>query len=175
MSQLVNIKLCSIMRDQQLRKWFKKKKSSVLWPLPTALGRLLFLILGYSSEADHLPSMYKAQEPIPRTVQNDKQQTNRGGDIQLHMRIPHEFPGFAALGRAELRWHLSGGCVEWLCSKEHTVETGKDSTWGLLVSGDLVNSTVKSLANKEPSEQAHFFCFFLASQKPPPSPTIPPP
>lgn len=46
----------------------------------SVLGRLLFLILGYSSVADHLLSMYKAQEPIPRTVQNDKQQTNRGGD-----------------------------------------------------------------------------------------------
>lgn len=42
-----------------------------------------------------------------------------------------------ALERTELRWHLGGGCIEWLCSKEHAAETSKDSTWGLLVSGDL--------------------------------------
>lgn len=65
-----------------VKKMIFLKKGLVWWPLSTlsVLGRLLFLILGYSSVADHLLSMYKAQEPIPRTVQNDKQQTNRGGD-----------------------------------------------------------------------------------------------
>lgn len=48
-------------------------KSWMWWPVPTlsALGGLMFLNPEYSSVGDHLSSMYKTQESIPSTAQND--------------------------------------------------------------------------------------------------------
>lgn len=77
MSQLANMKLYSIMRDQHLRKEVKARVGDLFLQSQPLGGsglhhEILFLNEGYSSLVEHWPSKYKAQESFLGTVANDK-------------------------------------------------------------------------------------------------------